>query len=245
MKSIVIYGVHAVKAALDVHPETVLDLWLSSERDDESMQQVEAAGRAAGIAIQPTRSDRLADLAKSNEHQGVVARRRLLEAPALTDVIADANDTSPLVLVLDQIQDPHNLGACLRVADAAGVDAIVVPSRRSAQLTGSVFKVASGAAETVPVIEVPNLARVFDQMKEQGMWITGLADEAEATIHAIDFTGPVALVMGNEHSGLRALTRERCDFLARIPMAGAVESLNVGMAAGVVLFEAVRQRNGA
>jgi 23S rRNA (guanosine2251-2'-O)-methyltransferase len=157
-------------------------------------------------------------------------------------MLMDVRETLPLFLVLDGVQDPHNLGACLRTADAAGVRAVIMPKARTAPLSATVSKVASGAAEHIPVIQVTNLARTLRQMQEAGIWIIGTADDAGCSLYGADFKRAVALVMGGEGAGLRENTRQHCDLLVRIPMAGSVESLNVSVAAGICLFEAVRQR---
>ena len=240
-KSITIFGLHAVRAALTAHPDTVLEVFVGAGRDDGAIREViECAGRA-GLAVQRAREDRLAALAASQDHQGVVARRRPLPMPELGVLLAERMRDA-LIVVLDQVQDPHNLGAVLRVADAAGVDAVIVPTRRAAHLTGAACKVAAGAAESVPLIEVPNLAQALTMLKDAGVWLTGLADDANEKVFDLDFGVPSAFVLGNEHEGIRALTRKHCDHLARIPMAGSVESLNVSTATAVCLFEAVRQR---
>ncbi len=178
------------------------------------------------------------------QHQGVVAH--LKSERHYTEVDLDdllkKTDKPALILILDGVQDPHNLGACLRTADAAGVDALIIPKDRSSPLTPTARKVACGAAETIPVITVSNLARTLDHLKEQGVWLIGAAADASDTVYDIDLTGPVGIVLGAEGHGLRRLTQERCDYLAHVPMTGSVESLNVSVATGIFLFEAVRQR---
>ncbi|MBX7208426.1 MAG: 23S rRNA (guanosine(2251)-2'-O)-methyltransferase RlmB [Verrucomicrobiaceae bacterium] len=178
--------------------------------------------------------------ARQNRHAGQASSARLFDEGDLASILE--GKPAPFVLVLDCIQDPHNLGACLRTADAAGVDAVILPKDKSAPITDTVRRVACGAAEHVPVVRVTNLARAMEKLKELGLWLVGTADEATQSIYDIDFKGPVGLVMGAEGSGMRRLTGEHCDFLARIPMLGQVECLNVSVAAGVCLFEAVRQR---
>lgn len=242
-KAIHIFGLHAVRQALVVHPDTVLELFVSATRQDDDTEAVAELARRAGLSVQSARDDRLESLAGSMDHQGVVARRRPVAPPTLDAVATGATGTGiPLLVVLDQVQDPHNLGAALRVADAAGVSAVVVPHRRAAHLTGAVYKVAAGAAETVPVIEVPNLAQALGALKAAGIWLTGLAGDARDSVFDIDYRVPTAFVLGNEHEGIRALTRKHCDHVVHIPMAGAVESLNVSTATAVCAFEAVRQR---
>ena len=181
-------------------------------------------------------------IARQNRHADPAGGTRLFEEGDLVTVLE--GKTAPLVLVLDCIQDPHNLGACLRTADAAGVDAVILPKDKSAPITDTVRRVACGAAERVPIIRVTNLARAMEKLKELGIWLVGTADEAAQSVYEIDLKGPIGLVMGAEGTGMRRLTGERCDFLAKVPMFGKVECLNVSVATGVCLFEAVRQRHG-
>lgn len=180
--------------------------------------------------------------ARQNRHSDPAGHARLLEEGDLAALLEEK--TAPLVLVLDCIQDPHNLGACLRTADAAGVDAVILPKDKSAPITETVRRVACGAAERVPIVRVTNLARAMEKLKELGVWLVGTADEATQSIYDIDLKGPIGIVMGAEGAGMRRLTSERCDFLTRVPMFGKVECLNVSVATGVCLFEAVRQRHG-
>jgi 23S rRNA (guanosine2251-2'-O)-methyltransferase len=244
VKREVVFGWHAVLAALERHPQLVEEVWLDDKRAGSRAEAIQAAAQAARIPIQRVPRHTLDELSGYEVHQGVVARRRAGEsAPQdLPDIIADAGPRA-LLLVLDGVQDPHNLGACLRSAEAAGVDAVILPKDNASPVTPVVRKVAAGAAEIVPVFMVTNLARTLDEIKAAGVWVVGLAGEAEQTLYEVELAGPLALVLGAEETGLRRLTRERCDFLARIPMAGQVESLNVSVATGVVLFEAVRQRS--
>jgi 23S rRNA (guanosine2251-2'-O)-methyltransferase len=202
------------------------------------------AARAAGVPVEETTGDSLDRAAGHDHHQGVVARCRAAPERTEAELPAFLKDlpATAFLLVLDGVQDPHNLGACLRSADAAGVQAVIVPRDNSAPLTPAVRKVASGAAETVPLFRVANLARVLETLKSAGVWLVGAAGEAERDLYDIDLRGPLALVLGAEGTGLRRLTRDLCDHLARIPMTGSVGSLNVSVAAGVCLFEAVRQR---
>ena len=237
-------GVHAVMTALTQHPERVAGVWISTERADRRMERVLEATRTAGVKLHRVPRAKLDVMADGQRHQGVVAR--LHTAPigdeqALAKFL-QALPAAPLLLVLDGVQDPHNLGACLRVADAAGVHAVILPRDRSAPLTAAARRAASGAAETVAIFQVVNLARVLDELKQAGLWLYGGAQDGAEDLYGVDFTGPVVLVLGGEGEGLRRLTRERCDGLVAIPMAGAVESLNVSVAAGVMLFETVRQR---
>ncbi|MEQ9918679.1 23S rRNA (guanosine(2251)-2'-O)-methyltransferase RlmB [Pectobacterium aroidearum] len=239
----IIYGIHAVKALLERDPLRFLEVFVLKGRDDRRLQPVIAELEAQGIVIQVANRQWLDKQADDAVHQGIVAKvkegRKYQEndLPALLD-----NLEMPFLLILDGVTDPHNLGACLRNADGAGVHAVIVPRDRSAQLNATVKKVACGAAETVPVISVTNLARTMRLLQERNIWIVGTAGEADHTLYQSKLTGPLALVMGAEGEGMRRLTREHCDELISIPMAGSVSSLNVSVATGVCLFEAVRQR---
>lgn len=238
-----IYGIHAVKALLERDPQRFLDVWILKGRDDRRLQPLVQELEANGIVIQVANRQWLDDKSEGAVHQGIVARvqqgRQFQEndLPALL-----AQHPAPLLLVLDGVTDPHNLGACLRCADAAGVHAIIVPRDRSAQLNATAKKVASGAAETVPLIRVTNLARTLRLLQEHNVWLVGTAGDADHHLYQTKLTGPLALIMGAEGEGMRRLTRDHCDELISIPMAGSVSSLNVSVAAGVCLFEAVRQR---
>ncbi|MBA0213097.1 23S rRNA (guanosine(2251)-2'-O)-methyltransferase RlmB [Pectobacterium brasiliense] len=239
----IIYGIHAVKALLERDPPRFLEVFVLKGRDDRRLQPVIAELEAQGIVIQVANRQWLDKQADDAVHQGIVAKvkegRKYQEndLPAMLD-----NLETPFLLILDGVTDPHNLGACLRNADGAGVHAVIVPRDRSAQLNATVKKVACGAAETVPVISVTNLARTMRLLQERNIWIVGTAGEADHTLYQSKLTGPLALVMGAEGEGMRRLTREHCDELISIPMAGSVSSLNVSVATGVCLFEAVRQR---
>lgn len=239
----IIYGIHAVQALLERDPQRFLDVYLLKGRDDRRLQQLVQQLENAGIVIQMVSRQWLDEKAEGTVHQGIVARvqagRQYQEndLPALL-----TQQAAPLLLVLDGVTDPHNLGACLRCADAAGVHAVIVPRDRAAPLNATAKKVASGAAETVPLIRVTNLARTLRLLQQHNVWIVGTAGEADHHLYQSKLTGPLALVMGAEGEGMRRLTREHCDELISIPMAGTVSSLNVSVAAGVCLFEAVRQR---
>ncbi len=238
----VLYGFHAVTVRLKTAPESVLEVFVDATRRDARMRQFVERAQAAGAKIVDSDDNRLSQLCGSPRHQGVAARVQVL-APkhSLDDVLDDAEGPA-LVLVLDGVTDPHNLGACLRVADAAGAHAVVAPKDHAVGLNATVAKVASGAAETVPYLMVTNLARTLNELKERDIRVIGTSDDAERTLYDLDLSGPVALVLGAEGPGMRQLTRKTCDQLVRIPMAGAVESLNVSVAAGVCLYEARRQR---
>lgn len=243
-KSEHIYGIHAVEAWLSRSPERLRQLWLQEGRDDARLQTLAAGAARAGVKPQRVPRATLDRLAPEARHQGVVAE--VLPQPpgdeaGLQDLIEGLGPQA-LILVLDGVQDPHNLGACLRTADAAGADAVVLPRDRSAGLTPVARKVASGAAETLPVFTVTNLARVLERLKTAGFWLYGAAGEADQNLYEQSLEGRVAWVLGAEGKGLRRLTREHCDVLIRIPMGGTVESLNVSVATGVVLFETRRQR---
>ncbi|MFI5214888.1 MAG: 23S rRNA (guanosine(2251)-2'-O)-methyltransferase RlmB [Gemmatimonadales bacterium] len=239
-----VYGLHAVLAVLERSPERILELMLAAPRDDQRMRMLRERAQALGVRVQPIASDAIVKLVGDVAHQGAVAAIRPLRALDEHALVAalDALHEDPLLLVLDGVTDPHNLGACLRTADAAGAHALIIPRDRSASVDGVVRKVAAGAAEFVPVASVTNLARTLDLLKERRIWVVGTEGNAQQSIHQADLKRRLALVLGAEGSGMRRLTRERCDFLVRIPMAGSVESLNVSVAAGVALFEARRQR---
>jgi 23S rRNA (guanosine2251-2'-O)-methyltransferase len=235
-----------VRVLLQRAPQRVRQLWLSTAREAAArLQELRALAGEAGIAIRDSDEQGLDRLADGERHQGVVvelAPRAGDPETQLEEALEALAGSPPLLLVLDGVTDPHNLGACLRSADAAGVAAVIVPRDRAAGLTPVVRKVAAGAAETVPLVQVVNLARTLRELKERGVWLVGTADDASRTLYEVDFRGPTAIVLGSEGEGMRRLTREACDQLVSIPMGGAVESLNVSVATGVALFEVVRQR---
>jgi 23S rRNA (guanosine2251-2'-O)-methyltransferase len=244
LKRSLVYGSHAVHAALTRAPERLLELWVAQPRDDARTRDLKELAEKVGIHVHTVGADALGKLVGDVVHQGVAASIRPLkpwDEHDLQDSLSKVAD-SPLLLVLDGVTDPHNLGACLRTADAAGAHAVVIPKDRSATVDGVVRKVAAGAAEFIPVASVTNLARTLDSLKEGGIWVVGTDGEAPQSLYSADLKRSLALVLGAEGSGMRRLTRERCDFLVRIPMGGHMESLNVSVAAGVVLFEARRQR---
>jgi 23S rRNA (guanosine2251-2'-O)-methyltransferase len=238
-----VYGIHAVNALLVRDPVRLIEAYVLKGRVDERLLPVINELQRLGISVQQMGRKTLDDKAQGANHQGVIAKvkpaKQLNEHDL--DIIIENTDM-PLLLVLDGVTDPHNLGACLRNADAAGVAAVIVPKDKSAPLTATVSKVACGAAETVPLIRVTNLARTMKALQEKGIWFVGTAGEATHDIYEAKLTGPLAIVMGAEGDGMRRLTRETCDDLIKIPMAGSVSSLNVSVATGVCLFEAVRQR---
>ena len=247
MAAPVAYGIHAVRVLLTRYPQRVRRVFLAAGRDAGRLAEIRTLAQRAGVQVAGADDALLAKLAEGERHQGVVAEivPRAGDPETQLEEALEAAGAAPLLLVLDGVQDPHNLGACLRSADAAGVAAVIVPRDRAAGLTPVVRKVAAGAAETVPLIAVVNLARTLRELKERGVWLVGTDDAADKTLFEADLKGPLALVMGSEGEGMRRLTRECCDLLVSIPMAGAVESLNVSVAAGVALFEAVRQRSSA
>jgi 23S rRNA (guanosine2251-2'-O)-methyltransferase len=239
-----VYGLHAVRAVLIARPQDVLRLSIAAARDDARMRELREFAVARGVKAAPASAESLDSQTGGAAHQGVVAEVRPsvpLDENSLLDLLTTQSRPA-LVLVLDGVSDPHNLGACLRTADAAGATAVVAPRDRAASLTPVVRKVAAGAAETIPFAQVTNLARALRDLKEAGLWIAGTAGDGEQELFAADLTGPLALVFGSEGKGLRRLTRECCDFTLRLPMIGAVSSLNVSVAAGIALYEALRQR---
>jgi 23S rRNA (guanosine2251-2'-O)-methyltransferase len=242
MSGRILFGFHAVTVRLKTAPASVLEIHLDPVRRDARMRQFVERAREAGAKLIESSDGQLNQLAGTSRHQGVVARVSPLASRHSLDDVLDAVAGAPLVLALDGVTDPHNLGACLRVADGAGAHAVIAPKDHAVGLNATVAKVASGAAETVPYLMVTNLARSLNELKERDIRIVGTSDDAERTLYDLDLSGPVALVLGAEGSGLRQLTRKTCDELVRIPMAGAVESLNVSVAAGVCLYEALRQR---
>jgi 23S rRNA (guanosine2251-2'-O)-methyltransferase len=239
-----VYGLHAVAAVLQRKPEQVLELWVAAPRDDARARSLREQASIAGAHIHSVSNEALVKMVGQVTHQGVVASMRPLPPWNDQDLLACAKEGRPntLFLVLDGVTDPHNLGACLRSADAAGAKAVVIPKDRSAEVDGTVRKVAAGAAEFIPVASVTNLARTLSHLKQAGIWVVGAAEDADKTLYEADLNRPLALVLGAEGAGLRRLTKETCDFLVRIPMAGQVESLNVSVAAGVSLYEARRQQ---
>ena len=247
MKSSRLFGLHSVQAALDYSPKKIHKAWVDSGRQDKRLAQ--AVNDLLDLGIEPEKVDRkrLDRLADTNNHQGIVIEVEMPGELSESDLkTAVENLASPaLFLVLDNVQDPHNLGACLRTADATGVHGVIITKDNATGITPTVCKVASGAAETVPVYQVTNLARTLRWLKGEGLWIMGADGETSQTVYTTDFTLPLALVVGTEGKGLRRLTKEQCDMLVAIPMMGQVESLNLSVATGVLLYEAVRQRLSA
>jgi 23S rRNA (guanosine2251-2'-O)-methyltransferase len=242
----VLFGFHAVGVRLKMAPQSIIEIHFEPTRRDARMRQFIDRVKEAGVRLIESDGLRIAKLAGSHGHQGVAARVQAIEQVHSLDELLENLEASgtaqPLILVLDGITDPHNLGACLRVADGAGAHAVIAPKDHAAGINATVAKVASGAAETMPYFMVTNLARTLNELKERNIWIIGTSDDAEKTIFEVDLKGAVALVLGAEGAGMRQLTRKTCDDLVSIPMQGAVESLNVSVASGVCLYEALRQR---
>lgn len=240
-----VYGLHAINALLKHKPDAIIQLYIQKGREDERIQLVLDKANTLGLALEFCSRTEL-DEKTSATHQGVAALCKPIKLEKtegfLTELIQNL-DHPPFLLILDGVTDPHNLGACLRSAEAAGVDAVIVPKDKSALMTPVVRKVACGAAEIIPFIAVTNLSRCLQNLQKLGIWILGTAGEAEQNLYQADLKGPLALVLGSEGKGMRRLTRENCDSLLSIPLAGEVSSLNVSVSAGVCLFEAVRQRN--
>lgn len=245
MQNEILFGIHAVKTALQRDAKRVRSMCAQKGRKDERIQQVLELAQQQGIRVKWLSRQELDELTSNGVHQGVLVECEPIRShnEKFLEQMLDNLDEQPFLLVLDGVTDPHNLGACLRTADAAGVHAVIAPKDKSAPLNATVAKVACGAAEAVPYVQVTNLARTLKALQERGIWITGTAGETDLDVYQSNLTGPMALVMGAEGKGMRRLTREHCDQLVKIPMAGEVSSLNVSVATGVCLFEAVRQRS--
>ena len=248
-----LFGFHAVGVRMRTAPQSVIELHVDATRHDARMRQFMARAAEAGLRIVESDGVRLSNLCGNAGHQGVVARVRALPRQRTLDELLEdleaaqegkpaAEQVAPLLLVLDGVTDPHNLGACLRVADGAGAHAVIAPKDHAAGINATVSKVASGAAETVPYFMVTNLARTLNELKERGIAVVGTSEDAPVTLYEADLRGPLALVMGAEGKGMRQLTQRTCDALVKLPMQGAVESLNVSVASGICLYEALRQR---
>ena len=250
----VLFGFHAVGVRLKTAPKSIIEIYYEPTRRDARMRQFIEKVNESGVRLIEADGLRLAKLAGSHGHQGVAARvQEIKQVHSLDELLENleaanaelpvAERTPPLILVLDGVTDPHNLGACLRVADGAGAHAVIAPKDHAAGINATVAKVASGAAETVPYFMVTNLARTLGELKERNIWVIGTSDQATQTIYQADFKVAVALVLGAEGDGMRQLTAKTCDQLVSLPMMGAVESLNVSVASGICLYEAVRQRS--
>ena len=249
----VLFGFHALGVRLKTAPQSIIEIYFEPTRRDARMRQFIDKVNESGVRLIESDGVRIAKLCGSHGHQGVAARvHEMAQVHSLDELLENLEAANaelppeqriqPLILVLDGVTDPHNLGACLRVADGAGVHAVIAPKDHAAGINATVAKVASGAAETVPYFMVTNLARTLNELKERNIWVIGTSDVATKTLYQTDLTGPVALVLGAEGDGMRQLTAKTCDQLVSIPMRGAVESLNVSVASGVCLYEAVRQR---
>ncbi len=240
-----VFGIHSAKACLEKTPQAVNRLFVLNNRKDKSIQSLVSLAKKAGVSAESLSRQQLDDMSAGANHQGVVLQLSSQKQSYETvDDVLEQLTKPAFILILDGVQDPHNLGACLRSADAAGVDAVVVPKDKAVSITPTVRKVACGAAETVPFFQVTNIARTIESLQQQGIWIYGLAGEAKQTLYDIDFKGSIALVVGAEGKGLRQLTKTKCDDLVSLPMQGYVDSLNVSVATGISLFEVVRQRVG-
>ncbi len=239
----ILFGFHAVGVRLKTAPQSVVEIYYEPTRRDARMRQFLERAREAGARLIEADGLRIAKLCGNHGHQGVAARVEAITQVRSLDELLEQLTVPALLLVLDGVTDPHNLGACLRVADGAGAHAVIAPKDHAVGVNATVAKVASGAAETMPYFMVTNLARTLGELKERNIWCIGASDDAPTTLYQADLKGPVALVLGAEGTGLRQLTRKTCDSLIRIPMLGAVESLNVSVASGVCLYEAVRQRS--
>jgi 23S rRNA (guanosine2251-2'-O)-methyltransferase len=237
-----IVGFHAIKSRLRQQPRTMKEIYVDAARDDARMRELRSAAEKLSVRVIAVDAKRLDGLAGGVRHQGVVATAEAIRMPQFLDEALEGLEEPPLLLILDGVQDPHNLGACLRAADGAGAHAVIAPKDRSCGLTIAAIKVASGAAESVPFIVVTNLARAMRELKDRGIWMVGADDEAPQSLYEAKLDGALAMVLGAEGEGLRRLTKDSCDLLVSIPMMGTVESLNVSVASGVCLYEARRRR---
>ncbi len=246
MNTTKIFGIHAVQAALDYSASHIKQVWLDDQRNDKRHAALTDQFKRLGLLVEKCNRKKLDKMADGKNHQGVVAEVEMPGVHSENELkhIVTSMTEMPFFLVLDQVQDPHNLGACLRTADAAGVHGIIITKDNSTGITPTVCKVACGAAELVPVYQVTNLARTLRWFKEQNIWVMGATGETEESIFSSDLTIPLVLVMGTEGTGMRRLTQQQCDFLVKIPMIGKVESLNVSVAAGIMIYEVFKQRQG-
>lgn len=245
MSRVKIYGIHSVQAALDYSPQHIHQAWIDAQRQDRRLGQLLEDLKKIGIHPEKTDRKKLDRLADGHNHQSIVLEIELpsMQSEDALKLAVTGLSVLPLFLVLDNVQDPHNLGACLRTADATGVNGVIITKDNAVGITPTVCKVASGAAETVPVYQVTNLSRTLRWLKDQGIWVFGAAGEAEQTLFQCDFKLPMAIVIGAEGKGMRRLTREQCDWLIKLPMQGSVSSLNLSVATGAILYEVVRQRS--
>ena len=242
-----IFGLHAIQAALELPVSRVTEIWLADERHDDRIAAIQAAAKPHKLLVNKVTKAKLDEMMPDVRHQGGIAKcspLKELSEPDLLKLVDDLIDkgTAPLLLILDGVQDPHNLGACLRTAEAAGAHAVIAPKDRASGLTATAMKVSSGSAERLPFVQVTNLARLLRELQQTGVWLVGTSGDSSSALYEIELKGPLAIVLGAEGRGIRRLTREHCDQVVYIPMQGSAESLNVSVAAGVCLFEAARQR---
>lgn len=240
-----IFGLHAVNQMLETSPDRILNVWIQEAINSESVRAIHEEVNNSGLAVQIVPRSTLSRMTKNQNHQGVIIEVKPLKKKTdndLDDVLEQNKDNNPLYLILDSVQDPHNLGACIRTADAAGVTAIIIPKDRSASINETVRKVASGAVENVMVISVVNLVRAVKKIKVAGVWVVGTAGDAEQSIYDMNLKVPTAIIMGGEGKGMRESIHKECDYVASLPILGQIESLNVSVATGVVLYEVIRQR---
>ena len=242
-----IFGLHAIQAALELPVSRVTEIWLADERHDDRIAAIQAAAKSHKLLVNKVTKADLDEMMPDVSHQGCIAKcspLKELSEPDLLRLVDNLidNGTAPLLLILDGVQDPHNLGACMRTAEAAGAHAIIAPKDRASGLTATAIKVSSGSAERLPFVQVTNLARLLRELQQTGVWLVGTSGDSSSALYEIELKGPLAIVLGAEGRGIRRLTREHCDQVVYIPMQGSAESLNVSVAAGVCLFEAARQR---
>ena len=242
-----IFGLHAIQAALELPVSRVTEIWLADERHDDRIAAIQAAAKPHKLLVNKVTKAKLDEMMPDVRHQGGIAKcspLKELSEPDLLKLVDDLidNGTAPLLLILDGVQDPHNLGACLRTAEAAGAHAVIAPKDRASGLTATAMKVSSGSAERLPFVQVTNLARLLRELQQTGVWLVGTSGDSSSALYEIELKGPLAIVLGAEGRGIRRLTREHCDQVVYIPMQGSAESLNVSVAAGVCLFEVARQR---
>jgi len=242
-----IFGLHAIQAALELPVSRVTEIWLADERHDDRIAAIQAAAKPHKLLVNKVTKAKLDEMMPDVRHQGGIAKCSPLKELSEPDLLKLADDlidkgTAPLLLILDGVQDPHNLGACLRTAEAAGAHAVIAPKDRASGLTATAMKVSSGSAERLPFVQVTNLARLLRELQQTGVWLVGTSGDSSSALYEIELKGPLAIVLGAEGRGIRRLTREHCDQVVYIPMQGSAESLNVSVAAGVCLFEVARQR---
>lgn len=240
-----IYGLHAVEQAVQSSPGSILNVWIQQSLDSKSINAIRDIVKRLGLSIQTVPRTTLDKMSKNKNHQGVLIEVRKTVNKAehdLDDIVEKNKDGNPLYLILDSVQDPHNLGACIRTADAAGVTAVIIPKDRAASINETVRKVASGAVENVIVVSVVNLVRAIKKMKDAGVWVVGTAGDVEQSIYDLDMKAATAIVMGGEGKGMRSSVAKECDYVASIPIKGKIESLNVSVATGITLYEVLRQR---